>query len=278
MIKNLRFSYLTNAVLAVLLMAGVQLSGLAQSTGFIYEPATYSVSGTNPSGKTNVLDPDGNGYISDNTGGVPFSSAVTATYPGNDVPEFEIPMKAFPTIGAGETLSDIRSGPNEGFSDFSINDNGTASYFYLDASNNLIFRFRLADFRPNAKGYTVLIDTDGKYGSDGDLDDDPNYTEENPGFEIAIVLRTKHDVQLVDIDGATTCGSLKKTYTLADHHQKSISGITGDDDPDHFYDFYIPFADITTYFPTHDPDGNPVTTSTGLRMAATTNTSNTCAL
>ncbi|MCW3807861.1 hypothetical protein, partial [Plebeiibacterium marinum] len=245
-----------------------------QTRGLIFEPST----GTKSNGTTLVLDPDGNGYVDQASDGIGFTSAVYGTdesNPGNDVPEFEIPMLPFPTIGGGEALRDIRSGPDEGFTDFSINNNGTASYYYLDDEDNFIFRFRLADFRPNAKGYTVLIDTDQKFGEG----DDPDYNSTNPGFEIAIMLRSKHEVSIIDIDGETDCGTIVKTYSLTTNHQKSISGIGPEADGtlDYFYDFYVPFADITSHFTTHNDVGGPVTTATKLRMTATTNTSNTCA-
>ncbi|MGQ1786451.1 beta strand repeat-containing protein, partial [Saccharicrinis sp. GN24d3] len=256
--------------LASLAIGMFLVPAMTQTPGLIFEPS----SGTKSDGITLVLDPDGNGYVDQASDGIGFTDAVSITIPGNDVLEFEIPMLPFPTLGGGEALGDVRSGPDEGFTDFSINDNGTASYYYLDDENNFIFRFRLADYRPNAKGYTVLIDTDQKFG-DGD---DPNYNSTNPGFEIAIMLRSKHEVSLIDIDGVTGCGSVIQTYSLSSNHQKSISGIgpASDGTLDYFYDFYIPFADITSHFTTHDINGNPVTTSTLLRMTATTNTSNTC--
>ncbi|TRX49870.1 hypothetical protein FNH22_26560, partial [Fulvivirga sp. M361] len=222
---------------------------VAQTRGFIYEPA--SVSGAA------VLDPNGDGYIS-NTG----QGFMSVT---DDVSEFEISMFPLPSIGSGETLSDIRSGPDCGFTDLSVDSNGDAIYSTLDAGNNLIFRFRLSDYRPNAKGYTVFIDTDQLYGSD-----DPNSTTENPGFEIAVVLRSKSDVFIADIDGATNCSSIVQTYTLSDNHQKAIAGIESCGDADYFYDYFVPFADLTANF--------GITTSTPLRMVATTNTSNSCAL
>ena len=133
--------------------------GYTQTKGMIIEPASGS-----------VLDPNGDGYIS--------TSSTGFTNTTDDTGEFEISMTPFPTYGAGETLADIANGPDYGFTDFSVDPDGAATYWALDGSNNLIFRFRLADFRPNAKGYTVLIDTDGAFGSGID----GNATSENPGF------------------------------------------------------------------------------------------------
>ena len=217
----------------------------AQTSGFIFESGDA------------ILDPDSNGYTSQTTGG--FSGD------GYDVDEFEITMFPLPTIGEGETLGDIRSGPNCGFTDLAVDTNGHATYFAMDDAGNLIIRFRLGGFKPNAKGYTVFLDVDGKFGSE-----DTNANAENPGFEAIILLRSKHEVSIVDIDGADNCNDVKAIYSLTTHHQKSIAGIESCNDPDYFYDFYVPLTALTTYF--------GVTSSTPLRMVSTTNTSNTCAL
>ncbi|MCW3789562.1 Calx-beta domain-containing protein, partial [Plebeiibacterium sediminum] len=234
-------------ILSLFLLCFITING--QTPGLIYEPATGF-------GST-VLDPNGDGYVSVSSTG--FTSAVEGN-PGNDVPEFENASEwhNFPTIGSGEVLRDIRSGPDEGFTDFSVNDQGTATYYRFDG-NNMVFRFRLADYRPNSKGYTVLIDTDSKFGND-----DPEYSSENPGFELAIVLQNKQDVFIYDINtGSPGCTpTILHSYIGGINHQKAISGIQDDGDLDFFYDFYVPIADMG------------ITASTTLRMAATTNTSN----
>ncbi|MFY0689505.1 MAG: hypothetical protein JXQ90_20210, partial [Cyclobacteriaceae bacterium] len=229
-------------MLVMILIAG-SFTSLAQTKGMIIEPA----SGT-------VLDPDGDGYISNDASGFSGDS--------DDTDEFESSgWTPFPTVGAGEVLSDVRSGPNEGFTDFSVDPGGFATYLRNDGTN-LIFRFRMADYRPNAKGYTVLIDTDGQIGADEVLAGD------NPGFELAVVLRSKHEVSILDIDGQSGCPTADNTYTLADNSQKAVSGIESGGNLDFFYDFYVPLADLYT--------AGGINASTGLRFAATTNTSNSC--
>ena len=234
-------------ILFSLLIFGILIStqAKAQTSGFIFETGD------------SVLDPDSNGYSSQTTSG--FSGD------GYDVDEFEFTMFPLPSIGTGEKLSDIRSGPNCGFTDLAVDTNGNATYFALDDANNLIIRFRLGGYKPNAKGYTVFLDIDGKIGLE-----DTNATAENPGFEVALVLRSKHDVFIADIDGADNCNDIKVIYDLSTHHQKSVAGIESCNDPDYFYDYYVPLSALTTYF--------GVTSSTPLRMVSTTNTSNTCAL
>ncbi|MCV9387576.1 MBG domain-containing protein [Reichenbachiella ulvae] len=216
----------------------------------IIEPAT----GT-------ILDPNQDGLISQDIIG--FSED------GDDTDEFENASEwtRFPTVGAGEKLSDVRSGPDEGFTDFSVDPDGYATYLRNDGTN-LIFRFRLADFRPNAKGYTVLIDTDGLIGTE---DAGSYQAGANPGFELGVVLRSKHEVAILDFDASSSdgaCDAEEFSYSLSTNHQKSISGIESGSDLDYFYDFYVPLADLYT--------AGGITSSTGLRFAATTNTSNTC--
>ncbi|MGI9542280.1 MAG: hypothetical protein ACR2MX_03420, partial [Cyclobacteriaceae bacterium] len=234
------------AILVFSIITSISSKAYPQTTGFVFEPSSGS-----------VLDPNGDGYVSETLFG--FSGDA------DDSDEFEITMYPLPSIGTGEAISDVRSGPDCGFTDLSIDPSGNATYTTIDGSGNLIFRFRLSDFRPNAKGYTVLIDTDGLLGSD-----DPNSTASNPGFEIAVVLRSKSDVFIADIDGADNCSSITNTYSLSTNHQKSVAGIESCGDPDYFYDYFVPLADLTANF--------GITTSTGLRMVSTTNTSNSCAL
>ena len=234
---------LLNLVLLVLI---VQKS-MAQTPGFIFEPS---------SGGSSVFDPNGDGFVS--------QSSLGFSNDGYDVDEFEITMFPMPTLGNGEPIGDLSSGPTCGFTDMSFDINGEATYAAIDSLNNLLFRFRLSSAAPNAKGYSVLIDTDGLIGSA-----DPNSTAENPGFEVAITLISKHGVYIYDVDGQTDCSIEKKVYAGNLNYQKTstIAGVCGNQDV--FYDFYIPFSDLTTFF--------GITTSTPLRFVSTTNTSASCA-
>ncbi|MFT6865638.1 MAG: VCBS repeat-containing protein, partial [Cyclobacteriaceae bacterium] len=236
------------------LMLGVGLN--AQTPGVIFEPAS-----------TSILDPNGDGYVS--------SAATGFTNLTDDTGEFEISMTALPTFGTGEALADIRSGPSYGFTDFSFDPNGAAAYVANDGTN-FIFRFRLSDYRPNAKGYTVLIDSDGQFGSL-----DPNAQALNPGFEIAVVLYSKNDadaVSVYNIDNQNSCTSPVATYARTTNHQKAIAGISSGGNVDVFYDFFVPISAITSNFTTQGPGNSAVTTSTRLRFGAATNSSNSCAI
>ena len=107
-----------------------------------------------------------------------------------------------------------------------------------------MFRFRLGGTANNSKGYSILIDTDQKFGATGP-EADPNYVPGNPGFEIEVVLRTNFGVGLYDVDGtvnpvAMDDETVARPYTNFAQKSIALSEICGDDD--YFYDFYIPFS------------------------------------
>jgi hypothetical protein len=214
---------------------------LAQTPGLIVKPAV--------AGKS-VLDPNLDNYTSsDNEGFV-----------SNDEGESEIPFVPIVLVSP-EPTSDLATGPSCGFTD--LVDDATsysAAYTYISGSNWL-FRFRLGNYATNSKGYSILLDTDGLFGNSGTLKD-PNYTTGNPGFEIEIILVTNHGVRLYDADG-TASPTLRTTLSYDDYSQKSVAFTTNCSNPDYFYDFYIPIATITTYFPSFSA-------STTVRMVANT--------
>ncbi|MEP3836396.1 MAG: Ig-like domain-containing protein, partial [Algibacter sp.] len=213
----------------------------AQTKGLILEPASGS--------GIAVLDPNGDGYVSANTAG----------FMGNDSAESEIPYKPFVFPGL-EPTSDINNGPNCGFSDFVDSGGFDPALSYVDGSGNWLFRLRLGDVRSNAKSYSILIDTDGKFGNSGP-DADLDYTLDNPGFEVEIVLGTKFGVFIYDVDGTPNCSPVVE-YLGTDHYQKSlaISEICGD--PDYFLDFYVESSDLS---------GFGITSSTPIRMVIVDN-------
>lgn len=198
-----------------------------------------------------VLDPDFNGYVSRSSSG----------FVSNDESESEIPYIEIPgTIS--EPISDPLAGPNCSFVDIVTSTDESSVYYYLNASNNLLVRFRLGGYSPNSKGYSLLLDTDQKIGFSGP-NADPNAVTGNPGFEIEISLQTNFGVYLYNVDGLATGVQKGSALPYDDYCMKSVALTTNCGDADYFYDFYIPFSMITTYFPS-------ITTSTPLRMAATT--------
>ncbi len=196
----------------------------AQTKGLIVEPAT--------GGGTAVFDPNGDGYVSGSTAG----------FLANDSSESEIPFVPFIFPGL-EPTTDINNGPDCGFTDFVDTGGFDPAYSYVDGSGNWLFRLRLGDIRPNAKSYSILVDTDGKFGNSGP-DADADYTLENPGFEVEIVLGTKFGVFIYNVDGTPNCTPVVE-YLGADHYQKAlaISEVCGD--PDYFLDFYVQSSDLS---------------------------------
>ena len=246
--KHLFQNYSLKWIFGIFLFLIFSISALnAQTKGLIYKPAA--------GGGQAVLDPNNDGY----------TSADTTGFVTDDEVESEIPYTPLPSVGAAEPDSDLGPGPSCGFTDLVKSDDNNTIYTYLDASDNLMFRFRLGGTANNSKGYSILIDTDQKFGATGP-DADPNYVPGNPGFEIEVVLRTNFGVGLYNVDGTLSPVAMDDETVARpydNYAQKSIalSEICGDDD--YFYDFYIPFSDITFYFPA-------VTTATPLRMVGNT--------
>ena len=99
---------------------------MGQTTGLIFQ------SGGAP------FDPNTDGYV---------SSWITGfTGDGYDVDEFEFTMHPLPVLGQGEIEGYVSGGPTCGFTDLVADSNGATEYMAMDASNNLIFRFRLGSF------------------------------------------------------------------------------------------------------------------------------------
>ncbi|MDX5346335.1 MAG: hypothetical protein LPK19_03730, partial [Hymenobacteraceae bacterium] len=226
--------------------SAVNSSLLAQTKGLIVLPATGS-------GKA-VLDPNGDGYVSQTNAG----------FINNDEAESEIAFRPIP-MPRTEPLNDLERGPGGGFTDFSfVGSNINPVYTYTSAAGNLMFRFRLGGISPNSKGYSILIDTDGKFGNSGSTAD-PNYNSANPGFEVEVVLATNHGVYLYNVDGVAkpAIGSQVLTLPVTQYSQKAIAHSTQGGNADYFYDFYIPFSEITAKIPSF-------TAATQVRMVANT--------
>ena len=199
----------------------------SQTKGLIFEPATGA--------GTAVLDPNGDGYI----------SATTAGFINNDRTESEIPYVPFIFPGA-EPTSDVQNGPNCGFTDFVDSGTEDPALNYIDGSNNWLFRFRMGSAISNAKSYSVLIDTDGLFGSTG-ANADPDFTPDNPGFEIEIVLATKFGVFVYDVDGVPNCTPVI-SYPGTTNYQKAIAHSEICGTLNYFLDCFVSFTDLTAQF------------------------------
>ncbi len=238
--------YISLLIFSLLWM--LQISN-AQSTGYINRQATSA-------GGRTILDPNGDGYTSTNSSG----------FAGNDVANSELPFRSVPSYSI-EPYGDLRRGPSHLYSDFVPDGNNVGYYTYYDGTN-LLFRFRVGSIMQGSKGYSVLLDTDGKFGSSG-ANADPNYqaattgTNGNPGFEIEIVLETNSRIAIYNVDGSSTPTLVTSYSNWQDMSQISVAGTFDNGDPDFFIDFYVPFSALTS-----SPFN--LTSSSSLRMAATT--------
>lgn len=240
--------YLLNCIV-IAILSSVSLYSLAQSSGYINRQAT------SPTGRS-ILDPDLNGY----------TSITSSGFGTDDVVNSEIPYKIVKSY-AIEPYGDLRRGPDHNYSDF-VPDSAYNGFYYYFNGTQMLYRFRLGSIMPGSKGYSVLLDTDGKFGASG-ANADPNYVAAttgvngNPGFEIEIVLETNFRIAIYNIDG-TSNPTLIKAYTnWQDMSQVSVAATNDNGDPDFFMDFYIPFSDVQAA-----PFN--LTTSTSLRMISTT--------
>ena len=206
---------------------------------------------------TNILDPNADGFISKTSSG--FSTD------GDYLDEFELPMFGIPKL-EGDVAGD-NIGKVCGITDLIPDPRGFSVYAVRDGSDNLIFRFRVGDDNPSVEAWTILLDTDGNIGAD-----DPNATAGNPGFEIDITLikRNNSGVLIYDLDGRDDCPSPTLFYAIDSHFQISIADEVSCGDPDYFYDFYVPFAEVAAAF--------GIDINTGMRYVAVTNVSATCAM
>jgi hypothetical protein len=163
------------------------------------------------------------------------------------------PLKPF----GGESCCDLRRGADHRFSDFVPDNNNNAVYFYYDAVHSAyVFRMRMGTVIPGSKGYSLLVDTDQKYGNSGS-NADPNYVAKttgingNPGFELEIVLETGFRLAIYNIDGKgqptdNISASPAVSHILwQNYSQVSMAATTESGDPDFFIDFYVPLSDLT---------------------------------
>ncbi|NOZ34075.1 MAG: hypothetical protein GXO80_02120, partial [Chlorobi bacterium] len=224
-IMKLKNTFALSIVLFLMIINNQEIT--AQTPGLIYENPGIS-----------VLDPNGDGYVSQNTSG----------FSVNDQTESEIPYTALPVLEF-EPDSDQRGGPYCSYTDIVDNGIKNALYAYYDGTN-ILFRFRLNGTASNAKGYSIMVDSDQKFGFTGN-EADPDAVVGNPGFEFEIVLETERGIGLYDVNGqnyATEIGNAATQRPYVSYAQKSIALTTNSNNPDYFYDFYVSLADLNAAF------------------------------
>jgi len=161
---KLKHTLLLSIVLFLILINNQETS--AQTPGLIYENSGIS-----------ILDKNSDGYV----------SADTAGFISNDLSESEIGYIPIPVLEL-EPDSDPIIGPFCSYNDIVDSGSDDPVLVYFDGTN-LLFRFRVSGTASNAKGYSILVDSDQKFGFYGS-EADPNAKVANPGFEFEIVLET----------------------------------------------------------------------------------------
>jgi hypothetical protein len=228
-----------------LLLATLCRVASAQSPGLIIKSATGA--------GRNILDPNNDGYTSATNRGFVGSDA--------DTSKTEIKFRAIKPV-CYEPINDLLRGPSGGFSDLVSASDSTNSFVYCDGTN-LIFRQRLGNYIPGSKSYSILVDTDGKFGYSG-ANADPGYTAPgngkigNPGFEFEICFQSNFRVAVYNVD---TAGRVVLKYAntpVTDYSQVSVALSYVSGDPDYFMDFYVPMSQLG------------INANTPLRFASTT--------
>ncbi len=142
---------------SLLLIFLINVTSYAQLPGFINRQAT------NAAGRL-ILDPNSDGY----------TSATLAGFGNDDVTNSEIIFTGIRAYSI-EPFGDLRRGPDHKFSDFVPDTSGNGVYHHFSTSNNLLFRMRMGLVMPGSKGYSMLLDTDGKFGATG-ANADPHFS------------------------------------------------------------------------------------------------------
>lgn len=209
----------------LILLLSVVCVSYSQTKGLIYKPAGDAL------GKS-VLDPNGDGY----------TSLTTAGFSGTDYGSAsELNMVPLPIIGA-EPTGDLTTGGSGGATDIvSVGENSNQSCYILYKTvggvDYLIIRFRLGGASTASKGYSLLMDTDGTFGS--------QYTDpKNPGYEKEVVLNTGSSNAIVVNTFSGSAGNITGSVNFSNENytQRSIALTTVGGDSDYFYDFFIPYS------------------------------------
>jgi hypothetical protein len=214
-----------------------------------------------------VLDPNSDGYVSTNNTG----------FTTSDVTQSEI---LFKTISPAflEPIGDLATGASGSFTDLVTSPTDKTGFVAYYDGTNLIFRLRVGSISSGAKAYSILIDADFKAGNSGSQPD-PNYVAPtsqgsgNIGFEWEVLLATGNSTTVTVYEADGKIGpSIVQAYqtTNSNNWQISTALTTSSNNPDYFYDFYVP---ISVFTGTH-----AITGSTAFRFVATTVNSPTSAL
>ncbi len=236
---------LRKAVACCTIAVALGTAAFAQSPGMIVKRATGA--------GLSILDPNNDGYTSVTNQGFKISDS--------DTSKTEIKFRPIKPIFY-EPTGDLMRGPTGGFSDLVTATDSTGSFVYSDGTN-LIFRQRIGNFIPGSKSYSILVDTDGKFGYSG-ASADPGYTAPgngkigNPGFEFEICFQSNFRVAVYNVDTANKVVLKYANTPVTNYSQVSVALSYVSGNPDYFMDFYVPMSQLG------------VNSNTSLRFASTT--------
>lgn len=252
----MRNNTLHTLVFAIIIVCSF-LNTSAQSPGQIVRRSSAS----------SVLDFNGDGYTSTNSSG----------FTTSDVTQSEIPFKTIPPAFL-EPIGDLATGASGSFTDLVTAPTDKSGFVAYYDGTNLIFRLRVGSISNGAKAYSILIDADFKAGNSGSQAD-PNYVAPtsqgsgNIGFEWEVLLAVGNSttVTVNETDGKIGPNIVQSYQTTnASNWQISTALTTNSNNPDYFYDFYVPISVFTGTY--------ALTGSTPFRFVATTVSSPTSAL
>ena len=254
-------SVIARVLSSLMIFLLLSVNGKSQTPGTIIRDGNGAIPAA---AFSSVLDPNQDG----------FTSVANSGFTTNDIGAVysEIPYKVIPPIFP-EPIGDLRRGPDGRFSDISFASDGSGFYMYYDAVNSrVLLRLRVSSIMRGSKGYSALLDTDGKFGNIG-ADADPTYQGQtsgvngNPGFEYEIVYETNFRIAVYDVNNS--CGTTPNPVWTLDlaanpgYAQTSIALGDGGGNTDFFYDWWVPLSAFTG-------TAGAITPTTKLRAQTTT--------
>lgn len=144
-------------------------------------------------------------------------------------------------IMEGEPHSDLTTGSNGGHTDLVSNADPTQTSSIgvrtVNGIKYLIVRIRIGGASTASKGYSLLIDTDGVFGT---------FSGDNPGFEKEVVLETGNNgrVAIYTHNPANQSTTLSNSYAVDEYHQRSVAASSVNSNLDYFYDFFVPLSGL----------------------------------
>lgn len=211
----------------------------AQVSGSVLDPAAPAI---------NPLDPNGDGFITST--GVPFSGS------GDDEAEFELPFLPLQQYQSEPGADNQYQAGCEIYE--TVHDEFTSAgyYFYQDpdaipdnGDERIFFRLRVARYSNGSTAFSILIDTDYRFGFSGP-ERDPNAVAGNPGFEkeVAVFNNTGFTggVRVFNVDGRADATVVDFQASLTTHYQVSYAFNNHPSciEVPAFIDMYVPFSSL----------------------------------